>query len=174
MLFLLLALLRLTQVPLVMLGRLPGHNKEISPPLFGFVPFFIVGSLIKFTLWTIVFLIHIFGITIFVVRVGVFWDMGVGIHREIWWHTLAWRVQHFFDDHGFSLVWFHSTGHRSNQHPQGNIYWWILWGDLNVVFQYILLQNHQPPMKIWPVAICSSKGWPCICIVVIHVVISSL
>ena len=121
-LFLLLALLRLTQVPLVMLGRLPGHNIEISPPLFGFVLFFfMLGSLLNFTLWTIVFLIHIFGITIFVVRVGVFLDMGVGIHRGIGGHTLAWRVQRLFDDNGSSLVLFHSTGHWSNQHPQGNI-----------------------------------------------------
>ena len=50
-LFILLSLLQLIQEPLVTLGRLPGHNIEKFPPLFGSVFFSVlVISLVNFPL----------------------------------------------------------------------------------------------------------------------------
>ena len=48
--------------------------------------------------------LHILGINIFVVRAGVFLEMGVGIHVCNWGNTLAWRVQRLFVDKSSSLV----------------------------------------------------------------------
>ena len=172
---LLIDLMKLIQVPLVTMGRLSGHNKEIHPPIFGFIFFSILlGSLMNFTLWPIVFFLHSLGVTICVVHVGLFLDMVAWIHGGHWGHTLARRGQLFFADHSYSIVLCHSTGHHSNQHLQDNISWWIMWGDLHVFPQYILLQNHQQPMKTLRVAICDSKGRTCVCICGIHVVLGSL
>ena len=104
-LFLLIYLLQFIQVPLVTLGRLTGHNIKNSPPIFGFVLLFaMLVYLMKFPLWSIMCLIHIFGVPICVVHVGVFLDMGVEIHGGHWGHTLEWRGQCFFNDHSYSLV----------------------------------------------------------------------
>ena len=80
----------------------------------------------NFPFWYIVFLRHSLGVPIFVVRVGIFLDMGVGIHRGSWGRTFSWRGRRSFYDHGSSLFLFHSIGHRSNKHPKGNIFSWIL------------------------------------------------
>ena len=124
--------------------------------------------MITFLLWTFFFFLHSLGLPICMVYVGVFLDMGVIIHVGSWGHTLACISQRLLDHHSSSLVHCHSTGRWFNQHPQGNIYLWIIWGDLHVVFQFILIQHHQQPMKIWLVAIFASKGWPCFCIDCIH------
>ena len=144
-LFILFSLLRSIKVTLVMLGWLPDCSTENFPPLFGFVYFFVlVGSLMKFPILPI-FLLHSLGIPICMVHVGVFLDMGIGIHGGCWVHTLAWRGQRFFADHIYSLVWCHSTVHHSNLHPPVNIFWWILWDDLHVFFDifYSKIINNQ-------------------------------
>ena len=65
----------------------------------------------NFTIWPIVFFLHSLGVPICGVHVGVFLDMGVGIHVGRWGHTFECRGQHFFADNIFSLVLCHSTSH---------------------------------------------------------------
>ena len=80
----------------------------------------------------------------------------------------------FFDDHINSLVWWNITGHRYKQHPRGNIFLCILWDYLHIIFQCIWLQNHQQPIKMWPIAICGSKIPSCVFIGGIRLVIGYL
>ena len=49
----------------------------------------------NFPLWPVVFLLHTLGVPICVVHVGVFLDMGVGIHGRRSGHTLVCRGQLF-------------------------------------------------------------------------------
>ena len=120
------------QVVLVTLDWLPGHNIEI-PTTSGilFLLFYVRTSNKLYSLAHCVFDPYL-EVTIWVVHVGIFLDMGVVIHGGHWQHTLSWRVQCSFSDHSYSIVWFHRTGYWPNQHPQGNVFWWILLGDLNV------------------------------------------
>ena len=63
-----------------------------------------VGYLMNFPLWKILFLLNIFGISIYVVHVELFLDMGAGINGGLWGHIFVWRYQHFFYYHSSSLV----------------------------------------------------------------------
>ena len=134
----------------------------------------------NFPLWYILFLLQILVVfvphrlLIYVVHVGVFLDIGVEIYEGRWGHNFSLRGQRFFADHSSSIFWCHSKGNQSNQHPHGNIFRWIILDDLHVVFQYILLQNHQQPTKMRPAAIFDSREQPCVCIGSIHVEIGSL
>ena len=109
------------QVVLVTLDWLPGHNIEI-PTTSGilFLLFYVRTSNKLYSLAHCVFDPYL-EVTIWVVHVGIFLDIGVGIHRGYWGHSLPWRGQHFLDDHSSSLFWCHSICHHPNQHPQGNI-----------------------------------------------------
>ena len=90
-LFLVLALLGLKEVPLVMLSLLTGHIIEHLPPLFGFVFFSVsVGYLMKINLYPIMFLLHSLGVPICVVHAGVFLDMGAVINEDLWGHSFSW------------------------------------------------------------------------------------
>ena len=133
-----------------------------------------VVSLTKFPLWTIAILLHSLGVPMCVVNVGVFLDIGVGIHGGRWGHNLAWRGQQFLADHSSSIFLCYSTGHNFYEHPQDTILWWIIWDDLDVVFQYIWLQNHEFPMIMWLVSIFASNGQTCVYTVGIYVMLSSL
>ena len=90
-LFLLLALPGLIEVPLVMLSLLTGHIIQHLPPLFGFVLFSVlVGSLMKISLSPILFLLHSVGVPVCVVHAGVFLDMGAVINEDLWGHSFSW------------------------------------------------------------------------------------
>ena len=90
-----------------------------------------------FLLWSTALFLHSLGVPIVVVHVGSFWFWGVGIHVGSLEHNFERRGQRFLSDDIFNLVLFHSKGHRSNQHPQRDVFNRFYENGLNDAFQRI-------------------------------------
>ena len=73
--------------------------------------------------------------------------MSVGIHGGFGVHTLVWIGQRFLDDSIYNLVWWHITGHRFNQNAWVNVFWWVVWDNLNVVFQCKVQPDYAQMLK---------------------------